>query len=182
MAKRRVWSEEEKEWIRENLKYDPETGHLWWTKPRQGVAMSKPAGYVHHSNYVVIGTNLSIGRFCSYLAHRLAWFLHYGEEVDQLDHIDNDPANNKIENLRPATPLANSLNRRPWSASGYKGVYKSGNRWRARIQAMGMHTNLGNFDTEDEAAMAFDKKCEEYKRRYPELAVYFTTNKDLGLL
>ena len=182
MAKRRVWSDEEKEWLKENLRYDPDTGQLWWTKPRPKVNLDRPAGSCHKSSYIHIETTLISGKRLQYKAHRLAWFLYYGEDAGLLDHIDNDRTNNRIENLRPATQLANSLNRKPWSASGYKGVYKNGNRWRARIQVMGLCANLGNFGTEEEAAMAFDKKCEEYRRRFPDLAVYFKTNKDLGLL
>lgn len=182
MAKRRVWSEEEKEWIRENLKYDPETGHLWWTKPRPKVNLDRPAGSYSKSSYIHVETTLVNGKRLQYKAHQLAWFLYYGEDAGLLDHIDNDRTNNKIENLRPATYQANSLNRKPHGRSKYKGVFKAHNRWRARIQVRGLHANLGSFETEEEAAMAFDKKCEEYKRRCPDLAVYFKTNKDLGLL
>lgn len=182
MTKKREWSQEEKEWIKENLRYDPETGYLWWTKPRPKVNLDRPAGYCHGSSYIHIETSLIGGKRLCYRAHQLAWFLYYGEDVGLLDHIDNDPTNNRIENLRPATQQANSLNRRPWGKSGYKGVYKNHKRWKSQIRYNKKETYLGTFDTKEEAAMAFDKKCEEYKRRYPELAVYFTTNKDLGLL
>ena len=182
MAKRRVWSEEEKHCLKDNLRYDPETGHLWWTKARPNLNMNKPVGYPSEEGYIKFEARFIKGKRTRYRAHRVVWFLCYGEEVDSLDHIDNDPSNNRIDNLRPATPQANQLNRKPWGKSGYKGVYKSGKKWQSRIKLNGINVYLGTFYTKEEAAEAFDKKCEEYKRRYPELAVYFTTNKDLGLL
>lgn len=186
--KKRVWSEKEKTWMQENLRYDPETGLLWWTKPGPKRPLKRPAGSFTTSKYVAIfsSTSTGTGKQVGYLAHHIAWFLYYNEVVDYLDHIDHDPSNNRIENLRVATHQANLLNRKPWSKSGFKGVTIRGSRWSAAIgnkdNDAGGIIHLGTFDTAEEAAAAFDRKCEEYKRRYPEFATYFVTNRDLGLI
>lgn len=49
------------------------------------------------------------------LAHRVAWLLHYKEwPRGEIDHIDGDPFNNKIENLRDCgDSTINQRNMRP---------------------------------------------------------------------
>jgi hypothetical protein len=184
MAMHRVWSEEEKQWLKDNLRYDEETGNLFWKHPRQRVCIDKPAGYNRPDGYVQVGTTLSNKdrKVVLYLAHKVIWFLQYGEQPEFLDHIDNNPANNKIENLRVATSQGNMLNRKPWGNITYKGVYPSGKRYKSVIKEGDSLLYLGTFDTQEGAARAFDKKVEEHKRRFPELSTYYVTNKDLGLL
>lgn len=52
------------------------------------------------------------------LAHRVVWQLHYGEipNGSEIDHIDGDRYNNKVENLRLVSPKRNKRN---------SGMYKS---------------------------------------------------------
>lgn len=59
-----------------------------------------------------------------YLTHRLIWLWHGNELPQFLDHIDNDPTNNRIENLRIATRRENNSNvkLRSNNTSGAKGV------------------------------------------------------------
>ena len=71
-----------------------------------------------------------------YPAHRLAWLYIYGEwPPDQIDHIDGEPSNNRLDNLRLATNSENQQNRKIASnnTSGAKGVCKIGNRFKAHI-------------------------------------------------
>jgi len=60
-----------------------------------------------------------------YPAHRMAWYLHYGKfpELD-IDHIDRDPSNNRITNLRDVNRSVNSLNRgvKSTNSTGITGV------------------------------------------------------------
>lgn len=119
-------------------------------------------------------------RYRPYLVHRLIWAKAHGvESVPQhLDHIDGDPSNNALSNLRPATQAQNNINvpaRRVYAgepcASKLKGVSRySANgwsKWRARIRVEGREHSLGYFDTEEEAAEAYRGAA---KRFYGEFA------------
>jgi hypothetical protein len=90
--------------------------------------------------------------------HRLIMAAGAGQLVD---HIDGDGLNNTRPNLRFVSRRenrANSVKRRAASSS-YKGVYRFGGGWRAQIAAVGLPTNpwyIGTFDTEHDAAVAYD--------------------------
>jgi hypothetical protein len=69
-----------------------------------------------------------------------------------LDHVNGDRQDNRIENLRIATKLQNSWNRK--NVKGY--VYLSDRKkYKAQIRRGGNHINLGHFDTEEEAKNAY---------------------------
>ena len=184
MTKQRVWSKEEEQWLKDNLRYDQKSGNLYRVHSRKGVSVNKPCGDETKAGYIQLKTKFSRpdGKAGSYKAHKIIWLLVYGEQAELLDHIDGDSKNNKIENLRIATPRANSINRKPWGKCKYKGVSKNNKKFQAAITKDSLQVYLGTFDTPEEAAIAFDKKVEEYKRRYPELSAYYKTNKELGLL
>ena len=61
-----------------------------------------------------------------YAAHRIIWVLTYGsiEPEMVIDHLDGDPLNNSIENLRLTTCAVNQKNKRPLCSSktGITGV------------------------------------------------------------
>lgn len=90
-----------------------------------------------------------------YYIHRLVWLWHHGKWPDhQIDHIDGDPLNNRIENLRDATNRENACNpvTNPVGRSGYRGVYRSvyrskkNGKWIARINVKGRLIHLGYYD------------------------------------
>lgn len=94
-------------------------------------------------------------------AHRVAWCLHYQYWPDSIvDHIDGDRDNNRIDNLRKATPTENAQNRCSCknTSSEFKGVdfHKHTDKWRARIKTSIGTLHLGHFDTEEEASDAYD--------------------------
>jgi hypothetical protein len=134
------------------LHYDPDTGVFTWissTGPRAVVGVTAGTTTME---YVWIKLH---GR--TYAAHVLAWFYMTGEwPSDQVDHRDGDTRNNRWGNLREATPQQNSSNRkvRYDSPFGITGVYASGKKFIARINAGGEQIHLGTFDTVAEAANA----------------------------
>jgi len=74
-----------------------------------------------------------------YQLHNLIWLYHYGSfpQSSQLDHIDGNPNNNTIENLRDVPQHENTRNRKlaKNNTSGYNCIFwiKSRNRWRAVV-------------------------------------------------
>lgn len=76
-----------------------------------------------------------------YQAHKLIYFMIYGEWPEFIDHINGDRTDNRIENLRPATRTQNIWNQgiTGRNTSGIKGVCfdKSCERWYARVTANG---------------------------------------------
>lgn len=90
-----------------------------------------------------------------YAEHRIIYFLHTGEQPEYVDHIDGNPLNNRIENLRSATNSTNQANAkmRHDNSSGYKGVswHKGKQKWRATITIAGKSKHLGLFESLEEA-------------------------------
>lgn len=85
----------------------------------------------------------------------------------QIDHINHDGLDNRRENLRFCTSEQNNRNRRPrvGVSSAYKGVSREQEaalkEWRAQIRVNGKSVNLGQFDNEIDAAIAYDNKAKE---------------------
>ena len=78
----------------------------------------------------------------------------------EVDHIDCDRLNNRRTNLRICTRAQNSKNRYGREgASQYKGVTfnKIAGRWEAGIGINGAKRSLGYYDTEQDAALAYDE-------------------------
>jgi hypothetical protein len=98
-----------------------------------------------------------------YQLSRLIWSYHNGEIPKGLyiDHINRNPLDNRIENLRLCTPTQNEYNK---PRKGYR--FEAG-KWRARIKINGKNKHLGMFDTEEQAKEFYDLAAElvhgEYK-------------------
>ena len=98
-------------------------------------------------------------------AHRLVWFMVKGSwPENQLDHINGDKLDNRIENLREVTNAENCVSFKsvdPSAKSKFRGVSPCGKRWRADICKDGVRYNLGRHDTEVQAAKAYNQKAIE---------------------
>lgn len=148
--------------LADDLAYNPETGLFWWKKPlpRGGNRpMDRPAGSYRAGGYREIYYDGE-----RYVAHRLAWFLFYGEWPEgQIDHINGVRDDNRIGNLRVATNSQNKANsRKPrTNTTGYKGVQPRGERWIAQIKHGGKRRFLGTFPTPEEAHQAYCRAAAE---------------------
>ncbi len=145
--------------LRELLDYDPDTGVFTrkLSTSRAGKAGSiagclKPDGYVH----IKISGK-------SYGAHRLVWLWVYGKwpyaEIDHINRIRND---NRLCNLREASPSENQQNHRKENRSSRSRLLgahwnKAGNKykWRAQIVVKGQKFHLGLFETAEAAHEAY---------------------------
>ena len=145
------------------LRYEPETGKLYWISDRRNAKAGDEVGSQRKDGYLNV---VALGR--SYLAHRLAWFLYYGDYPNgQLDHINGIRVDNRILNLRVVFPFENNRNqkRNRRNTSGVCGVswFKRTLKWRATIQDDNYRfKHLGYFDTLEEAAKARKEAEEKY--------------------
>lgn len=139
--------------LRAVLNYDGDTGIFTWKDdgPRSGTIAGHPSG-----DYVCICICN-----CNRGAHQWAWFYTFGVwPTTDIDHINGDPSDNRITNLRPATKAQNQHNRNRLmrtNTSGFMGVSfdPSRNKYRATIKADGRYRSLGRFDTADGASAAY---------------------------
>ena len=94
--------------------------------------------------------------------HRLAWEMMNGPIPGdmEIDHINRIKHDNRIANLRLVSHRDNMLNvaNRVGSTSKYKGVslIRRTGRWYASSKISGTSTGLGLYDTELEAAIAYN--------------------------
>ena len=150
--------------LRQWLRYDAGTGYLWWVKNPGGRArMDIPAGCLRKADgriQVKVLKKL-------FKAHRVCWALHYGKWPDQdIDHVNCNPADNRIENLRLAGKTENNRNqvKRSGCSSQYKGVSwdKQWKKWRSAIRIHGKLLRLGAFDDEHQAHLAYCRAADGY--------------------
>lgn len=162
------------EWLskfKSHIRYDPETGDIFLLKSRKGVRKSKGllAGSVKHYGYRYISFEKK-----ELLAHRLVYMIHHGLiEIDmEIDHIDGNKSNNRIENLRAVTHQDNRQNQiKPMrrNRSGFLGVWFNparaiGQQYTATIAVGKTKHDLGSFDTPEAAHQAY---LEAKRRLHP---------------
>ena len=146
------------------VSYDPSTGELLWLrKTGSSREVSRwNARYAGRPAFACISdrgylTGTFDGRHIK--AHRAAWAIFHGKwPTMEIDHANGDPKDNRISNLREATRTQNAQNvpKRKGGVSVYRGVSQAGSRWRAKINANGIRTSLGSYQSEEDAAIAYD--------------------------
>lgn len=95
--------------------------------------------------------------------HRAVFAFHHGYWPETVDHVNRNPLDNRIENLRAATRAQQQWNvlRTKKAKSGYVGVEQKGCRWRAVTKINGRKIYLGSFATPEEARDAYLRKIAE---------------------
>lgn len=165
------------EYLRQCFSYDPETGTLTWReRPRDHFRrdnswrnfnnrfVGKPAGTPHarpDGNGYCVRIKLNDRGI---LAHRIAWTIIHGAEPEELiDHRDGNGLNNRLSNLRKASPAQNCRNSKAKAPRHLKGTSfrESTNRWLSRIRVNGRARFLGSFATEAEAHAAYCRAAAE---------------------
>lgn len=149
------------EWLHSRFVYDPEIGALRYrpTGVRRVDSRSagKVAGFMWKRGYLAVkvqGVKFSV--------HRVVWAMVTGSwPVDYIDHIDGDPLNNRIENLREASNSQNQANRKPKVGPLPKGVCRNTVGFQAQIKVGGSSQYLGTFPTPEEAHEAYADAARE---------------------
>lgn len=134
--------------------YCPKSGELRWAMDYRTAQAGDVAGGLDRKGYRRVQY-----RCRAYKVHRLAWLLSYGEwPAMDIDHINGDRADNRLDNLRLASKAENAQNY-PLRAnsSGLHGVCwnKRHKKWRAHIRANGQQVYLGSYDTPQAAHEAY---------------------------
>ena len=100
-------------------------------------------------------------------AHRLIWIWHFGKITKkEIDHINGNGLDNKIENLRQVSRSQNMMNQKinVLNTSGAKGVHFSKNhkKWLAYIKIDQKRIHVGSFDNLFSAAIARKEAEQKY--------------------
>lgn len=168
---------EEKNGITQSLLheiFDYRDGYLFWKiKKARNTKIGKRAGRRNsflNRNYVRISGK-------DYLNARIIFIYHKGYIPDEVDHINHNSIDDRIENLREATRSENVRNSssRKGSSSQYLGVQKikrdRKKKWMVLIFINGKNTNIGSFETEVEAALTYNKFAVKHFKEFASLNI-----------
>lgn len=174
--------------LRQLLRYEPETGKLFWLtrdasqmesedlrgtqwaashwnrrySGKEAFTSTDPRGYKK-------GKILGV----SYQAHRVIWKHVYGYDPRTIDHANCQQGDNRLENLRDCTNAENCRNyRKPGGSSLYRGVcwVKRDQKWSATIScAPNGKKSLGHYDSEIDAALAYDAAAKKLHGQFATL-------------
>ena len=157
------------------IEYDPETGSMTWIK-REPKTRGDKIWNTRFAGKECGGDSRGYRRifFCSETgekasirAHRLAWFMYYGVmPTMQIDHINQNKADNRISNLREVTNSENQRNIKLPSTnkSGVIGVYwhSIGKKWCAQVKVNDVQHYLGMYSDIKEA----EKVVKEFRSQH----------------
>lgn len=145
--------------------YDHIHGRLQWKKCKKTDRIGMFAGAISISKDDARKRYL-VGIEGRRILHaHLVYVYFYGMIPDGMtvDHIDNDPLNDRIENLRLATPKQQSGNTRGWREKQSrlpKGVFRNRDKFAAKWRSNGKYTSR-TFDTIEEAKACYDAAIEK---------------------
>jgi HNH endonuclease len=141
--------------LKEKLLYIPETGLFYYSgKPRPKIKIGAICGTLRKDGYLSTTLNNK-----EYLLHRLAYLWCFGYlPSDEVDHIDGNKVNNKIDNLRIVTRTQNNQNRiraGTNSSTGVLGVRTHKDKFIASLRHNKQSVYLGIFETAEIAYNAY---------------------------
>lgn len=144
------------EFVKSILDYDANTGIFIWKKKLRNRKGFVVAGSIDSGKHRQIKINGVL-----YMAHRLAWLITYGEWPRfDIDHINVNPDDNRIENLRELKLGVNVQNKRCANRNsrlGILGVSIKKKRFVAQISVSGVVRHIGYFDSTEAAHDAYIK-------------------------
>lgn len=161
----------DQEYLKSILDYNPETGDFTWkwrielNFKQNRIWFGKKAGRKSKKAYQVVinGKN--------YYLHRIAWVYINGKipQHMQIDHINGDPFDNRIANLRLATHGQNCSNTLGWKKRKHslpKGVYLFKGKYRVRFQIDKKQICISGFLTSEAAQQVYLKEIVKYRNEF----------------
>lgn len=136
-------------------------GSLFWKiSPKPGILPGDRAGGEVKKGYRKVRVNGT-----KEFEHRVIFMMHHGWLPTYLDHIDGNPRNNRVENLRPASLSMNAANRKIQenNTSGYRGVHyeKKTGKFIVQIGSRKNKSYIGSYDTAEMASAAYEVAAKE---------------------
>jgi hypothetical protein len=142
-----------------------EDGKLYWKMPRKGINVGDRAGTIMRGNYRSIMVDSK-----RHYEHRVIFMMHYGFLPKELDHIDGNPANNRIENLRESNRNQNMHNTKlsKLNKSGCKNVYwhKDNEKWAVQIALNNKSMFFGNYENLELADLVAQEARDKYHKEF----------------
>ena len=139
-----------------DLEYRPD-GTLWWTTSGSGRNTGKPVGSTDGKGYLTCTIDQKQRK-----VHHVVWFIHNGYWPSNLDHINKNKSDNRIENLREGASVNNHNRQMPLPRSGVVGAHyvKSKGKYKSSIRIAGEYKHLGYFNCPTAASLAYLKEKE----------------------
>ena len=141
-----------------DAEYFYDAGNLIRKKTKGNGKAGSIAGSPNHKGYIRC---FFLGKLL--MAHRLIFFYFNGYIPEQVDHINGNRKDNRIENLRAANNSLNQLNKTidKRSKTGVKNVHISGKKYAVSIRVNKTTHYFGTYDTIEQAKQIADIKRAE---------------------
>lgn len=148
--------------LKRALCYDRSSGHFTWAfKPNRRIAIGSRAGFHNGHGYMAIRLYGII-----YMAHHLAWLWEYGHlPRNEIDHINRNSQDNRIENLRDVPKSVNCQNRTKalsHNKTGVLGVASHHGSYQVVIGVNRKQKYIGRFRSIGQAEAAYLKAKAEF--------------------
>jgi hypothetical protein len=148
--------------------FDHKDGRLYWKKVNHSnkkYLVGQEVGSIHKTGYRHVTWQGKVHK-----VHRLIYLLEHGYLPNEIDHINGDRQDNRLENLRDVTRSQNQFNKAMCknNTSGTRGVswHKKSNAWLVRVCASGKTKSIGYFKDLELAGLVADEARSIYHGVY----------------
>lgn len=145
--------------LEEKFRADFENGILYDRKTGRAI-VNRP----NADGYLRVGIREeSTGKYKTYYVHDVLFYMNHGWIPEEIDHFNHIKSDNSEANLRESNHRLQQVNmpKKNGTTSRYKGVCyypkKASKRWRASLCHRGKHVSFGYYETQEEAARAYDR-------------------------
>jgi hypothetical protein len=146
--------------------FDYIDGKLFWKNPtHQKVKVNTKAGYINAEGYLQISINNK-----KFKEHQIVYLMNHGYIPKEIDHINGNKLDNRIENLREVSRLQNMYNKPAYktNTSGSKNVsWKAKiSKWQVDISFNGKRKYIGVFEDFELAELVAAEARNKYHGKY----------------